>query len=504
MSDKVLIFDTTLRDGEQAPGCSMTLAEKLEMARRLERLHVDVLEAGFAAASEGDFASVQAIAGQCKDVIVACLARCTRADIDTAYQAVKRAAAPRLHVFLATSPIHLKYKLRMTEKEVLERIRDCVTYARSLAPDVEFSCEDASRTPYDFLAQAVQTAVDCGAATVNLPDTVGYCTPAEMCRMYEEIKARVHGLEKVVLSAHNHDDLGLAVANSLASVGAGVRQIECTVNGIGERAGNAALEEIVLGLKTRADFYGCHTDVVTSEIYRTSKLLYNIIGQQIPPNKAIVGSNAFAHEAGIHQHGVLAEKSTYEIMSPAEIGVPENTMVLGKHSGKHAFAEHLESLGYHLTPEQITKCFTEFKKLADIKKYVSRRDIEAIVDAKKINPAAYGYCLQSFEVFASSGNTNTATIFLTLDDQVKAARGKGSGPADAAFHAINNIAGYDFALSSYSLNAVTEGQDAQAEAVVKVSLGERSTTGRGLSLDILEATILAYLNGVNKLLREEI
>ena len=376
---RIKIFDTTLRDGEQSPGCSMNLNEKIEMARQLEKLGVDVIEAGFAIASPMDFKSVQTIASVVENATVASLARCTKGDIDAAWDAVKEARHPRIHVFLATSDIHMEYKLRMTREQVLATITEMVGYAHSKCADIEFSAEDASRSDHAFLAQCYSNAIAAGATTLNVPDTVGYSTPQEMAELIGFLRENVVGAENVDFSVHCHDDLGMAVANSLACVKAGATQVECTVNGIGERAGNASLEEIVMALKTRSDFYQAETGINTKQIYQSSKRLSNITGVPIPPSKAIVGANAFAHESGIHQHGVIANAQTYEIMKSTDVGIPKNTMVLGKHSGKHALREKLESMGYELTDEELSDVFKNFKELADKKKTITGSDIEALV-----------------------------------------------------------------------------------------------------------------------------
>ena len=376
---RIKIFDTTLRDGEQSPGCSMNLTEKIEMARQLEKLGVDVIEAGFAIASPMDHKSVQAIAAAVTNCTVASLARCAKGDIDAAWDAVKEANHPRIHVFLATSDIHMEYKLKMTREQVIARIREMVAYAKSYCDDIEFSAEDASRSDWAFLAHCYSTAVAAGATTLNVPDTVGYSTPQEMYDLITYLRKNIEGVEHVDISVHCHNDLGMAVANSLECVRAGATQVECTVNGIGERAGNASLEEIVMALRTRKDFYDAETGVNTKQIYRSSKLLSNITGVPIPPSKAIVGANAFAHESGIHQHGVIANARTYEIMNSTDVGIPQNTMVLGKHSGKHALREKLESMGYELSDEELESVFTRFKDLADKKKNITSSDIEALV-----------------------------------------------------------------------------------------------------------------------------
>jgi 2-isopropylmalate synthase len=495
----IKIFDTTLRDGEQAPGFSMNLSEKLKIARQLEILGVDVIEAGFAVSSPGDFESVQAIANTIKDCSVASLCRAVQKDIDASYEALKGAAAPRIHTFIATSPLHMEYKLKMAPEKVLERIDEMVRYAKARISDVEFSAEDASRTPHDFLAKAVETAIRAGATVVNIPDTVGYATPQEMYEMIDYLKKNVPGIDDVDISVHCHDDLGMSVANSLEAVRAGATQIECTINGIGERAGNAALEEIVMALATRKPYFNATCNIDTTQLYRSSHLLATITGSHIPSNKAIVGKNAFAHESGIHQHGVLANRLTYEIMTPQSIGLPTNTMVLGKHSGKHAFEDRLSELGYKLTPEELEAAFAEFKALCDKKKEVTDFDIEALVEHKSTVVTEH-FKLERFVV--NSGNTINSTAIVKLTDSEGAIHEKvalGDGPIDAAYKAIEQIAEMPLDLTDYRINSVSDGEDALGEVTVKVKSGDRSVRGRGLSTDVIESSILAYINAVNKL-----
>ena len=465
---RIKIFDTTLRDGEQSPGCSMNLTEKIEMARQLEKLGVDVIEAGFAIASPMDHKSVQAIAAAVTNCTVASLARCAKGDIDAAWDAVKEANHPRIHVFLATSDIHMEYKLKMTREQVIDRIREMVAYAKSYCDDIEFSAEDASRSDWAFLAHCYSTAVAAGATTLNVPDTVGYSTPQEMYDLITYLRENIEGVEHVDISVHCHNDLGMAVANSLECVRAGATQVECTVNGIGERAGNASLEEIT--------------------------------GVPIPPSKAIVGANAFAHESGIHQHGVIANARTYEIMNSTDVGIPQNTMVLGKHSGKHALREKLESMGYELSDEELESVFTRFKDLADKKKNITSSDIEALVLHRQA--AVQGSCqLVSHVVNTGHGVPNISCIKLQRGDEQIEDVAIGTGPLDASFKAINRMLQMDVKLESFSLNAVTDGEDAIGEAVVKVSGPDgRSYTGSGLSTDIIESSIRAYVNGINKIM----
>lgn len=497
--NKIKVFDTTLRDGEQSPGCSMNLSEKIEMARQLDALGVDVIEAGFAIASPMDFKSVQTIAGVVTNCKVASLARCTKGDIDAAWNAVKDAKYPRIHVFLATSDIHMEYKLRMTRQQVLDSIAENVAYAKSYCDDIEFSAEDASRSDREFLARAYSVAIAAGATVINVPDTVGYATPNEMGELIAYLKKNVEGVDNVDISVHCHDDLGLAVANTLACIQAGATQVECTVNGIGERAGNASLEEIVMALKTRCDFYQADTNVNTRQIYRSSKLLSYITGVPVAPSKSIVGANAFAHESGIHQHGVLANAQTYEIMKSTDVGIPQNTMVLGKHSGKHALREKLESMGYTVTDQRLDEIFTRFKVLADKKKTITSSDLEALVlNERRVETVTYDFV--SHVVNTGVDVPNTACIKVKKDEDTIEEVAMGSGPLDASFKAINHIVGKDITLSSYSLNAVTDGEDAIGEATVKLSYNGKTVTGRGMSTDIIESSIRAYINGVNKIL----
>ena len=492
---RIKIFDTTLRDGEQSPGCSMNLSEKIEMARQLEKLGVDVIEAGFAIASPMDHKSVKAIAAAVSEPVVASLARCTKGDIDAAWDAVKEAKKPRIHVFLATSDIHMEYKLQMTREQVLQSISEMVAYAASLCGDIEFSAEDASRSDPAFLARCYENAIAAGATTLNVPDTVGYSTPQEMYDLICYLKEHVKGIDGVDISVHCHNDLGMAVANSLECIRAGATQVECTVNGIGERAGNASLEEIAMALRTRRDFYQAETGI------NTRKLLSNITGVPIPPSKAIVGANAFAHESGIHQHGVLANAQTYEIMNSADVGVPQNTMVLGKHSGKHALRDKLLSMGYELTDEEMEKVFARFKTLADKKKNITGSDIEALVLHRR-NAFLANCELMSHVVNTGHGVPNTSYIQMRRGDTILENVAIGSGPLDASFKAINHMLGLEnIRLGSYSLNAVTDGEDAIGEAVVKLETPDgESYTGTGLSTDIIESSIRAYVNGINKMM----
>ena len=501
MADQVRIFDTTLRDGEQAPGCSMDLSEKLEIAQALERMKVDVIEAGFAIASKGDFESVEEISKLIKDCTIASLSRATKKDIDAAWNAVKQAKSPMIHTFLATSPTHMQYKLRMSEEEVLATITEMVTYARNLAPQVEFSAEDASRSNPDFLAKAVDAAIRAGAQVINVPDTVGYATPDEMAAMIRHLKQNVENIDSITLSVHCHNDLGMAVSNSLAAVAAGARQVECTINGIGERAGNAALEEFVMAMHTRPDLYpqGCNID--TKRIAPVSHLVYSILGVNAPINKAVVGQNAFAHEAGIHQHGVMANRTTYEIMTPESIGLRQNQMVLGKHSGHHAIEERLNTLGYSLSKEEFKQLYEQFKALCDRKKLITDKDLEALALHRHTHSSlAKHYKLERFTVNSGNYSTSNAVVSVEHEGVRTEEVALGDGPIDAAFNAVDKlIPAEEHSLEDYAIQTISEGKDAQGEAIVKIRCGDRVVTGRGLSTDILEASILAYINGMNKL-----
>ena len=507
MSNRIKIFDTTLRDGEQSPGCSMNLHEKLEVAAQLEKLNVDVIEAGFAIASPGDFESVSEVAKSVKNAIVASLSRAVEKDIETAYDAVKHAQSPRIHTFLATSPIHMEFKLKMSPDEVVERAAAAVAFAKKLCADVEFSAEDAARSDKAFLARVFSAVIAAGATVLNIPDTVGYSSPEEMAEIVAYVKNNTVGIEKVDISVHCHNDLGLGVANTLACINAGATQVECTINGIGERAGNAALEEIVMNLHTRKDYYdGAYCNIDTKQIYRASKLIQKITGVPAAPTKAIVGDNAFAHEAGIHQHGILANRSTYEIMTPQDVGIPHNKMVLGKHSGRHAFDDRLAELGYKLNKQDLDEAFARFKILADKKKVISDGDLEALVAMKLDQTIPQHYKLDNFVI--SSGRiheggkiTANSAICLKLAEtgEIIEANASGSGPIYASYTAINSIVGEKLELDDYTIRAATEGEDAVAEVVVKLRRGDKRATGRASSTDTIEASILAYLNGVNKL-----
>jgi len=498
MKNRIIIFDTTLRDGEQSPGASLTIREKLRIARQLEKLGVDVVEAGFPAASEGDFEAVSRVVRQVKEVAVAGLARCLDKDIEAAFRALEKARRPRLHVFLATSKIHREFKLRKAKEEIIKQAVKSVRLAKKYIGDVEFSPEDASRTELNFLARVVEAVIAAGAKTVNIPDTVGYSLPEEFGGIIRYLRENVPNIDRAVISVHCHNDLGLAVANSLSAVRNGARQVECTVNGLGERAGNASLEEIVMALKVRKDYWGVSTGINARQIYKTSRLVSHLTGISVQRNKAIVGENAFAHEAGIHQDGILKERTTYEIMSPRDVGVPKSQLVLGKHSGRHAFREKLKSLGYELSPKEIDEAFTKFKLLADKKKRVFDDDIAILVD-EQITSVPEIYSLEYLNVTSGTQTVPTATVRLRKGDKVFQDASCGDGPVDAACRAIDRITGLKGELSDYELKAVTGGKDALGEVTVRVKSRKRIVTGRGSSTDIIEASVKAYLNGINKL-----
>jgi 2-isopropylmalate synthase len=497
--NRVIVFDTTLRDGEQSPGCSMHLGEKLEMARALADLGVDVIEAGFPIASPGDFESVRAIAREVRGPVICGLARCNPADIDRAAEAIKEAERPRIHVFLATSAIHREFKLRMTPAEVVARAVEGVKRARGYCEDVEFSPEDAARTELDFLAEVVERAVEAGATTLNIPDTVGYAVPEHYAAVIRHLKQHVRGIDRCVLSVHCHNDLGLAVANTLAALREGARQVECTVNGIGERAGNTALEEVVMALRTRHDFYGLSTGVNTRLLHPVSRKLSHITGMAVQRNKAIVGQNAFAHEAGIHQDGMLKERSTYEIMRPEDVGLSRTELVLGKHSGRHALKQRVTDLGYHLADDQLNRLFEEFKRLADKKKEVYDADIEALAENQLQAGTTATWTLAGFTSTAGTGSQTSAAVVLKhADGTVRRDAAIGNGPIDALFKAINRITGVEVKVVDYRVRAVTQEIDAQGEAQVEIEYRGRRSRARAVSVDVVEASALAYLEVVNR------
>lgn len=502
MAEKIIFFDTTLRDGEQAPGFSMNIDEKVRLALQLEKLGVDVLEAGFPISSPGDFEAVKKVSEVIQTASVAGLCRANKKDIEVGWEALKGARKPRIHTFIATSPIHMKYKLNKTPEEVLEISKESVKFARSLCEDVEFSAEDATRSDIDFLCQLIEEVIRMGATTINIPDTVGYTVPDEYTSMVKNILNRVPNIDKAVLSVHCHNDLGLAVANSLAALVAGARQVEGTINGIGERAGNAALEEIIMALNVRKDFYKDITCTInTQEIYKTSRLLASITGIDVQPNKAIVGKNAFAHEAGIHQDGVIKMPTTYEIMTPESIGLRSNRLVLGKHSGRHALAARLEELSFKLDKDEIDKVFYKFKELADKKKEVYDEDLIAIVENQLIKIQEY-YSLEYINIVSGNSTVPTATVQLLKDDNLITDASIGDGPVDAAFKAIERITNTPGRLKEYKIKAVTAGKDAQGEVSVVVEFEKSGIdfSGHAISTDIIYASAAAYVNALNRYL----
>ena len=502
MEERILVFDTTLRDGEQSPGCSMNVDEKLRMASQLERLGVDVIEAGFPVASSGDFEAVRRIAQTIDHSVVAGLCRTVALDIDTCWAAIKHARRPRIHTFIATSDIHLAHKLKKSREQVLRDAVRAVEQARSLCDDVEFSCEDASRSDISYLCEIVEAAIEAGARVINLPDTVGYALPEEYGAMFATVRKRVRNLAGVVLSAHCHNDLGLAVANTLAAIENGARQVECTVNGIGERSGNAALEEIVMAIKTRSEHLGVTTGINTQEIYRSSKLLTTLTGMLVQRNKAIVGANAFAHEAGIHQDGVLKSALTYEIMTPQSVGIKHSTLVLGKHSGRHALRQRLADLGYDLTAEELDRAYEEFTQIADQKKEIFDEELIAIVQD---HPAVSntGYKLLGLHVSSGTNVRPTATVELQHGEDTFVDSATGDGPVDAACRAIDRITGISGTLTEYSLKSVSLGHDAVGEAFVRVAFGDIPFNGRAISTDVIAGSVKAYLEALNRALESQ-
>ena len=496
----IKIFDTTLRDGEQSPGASLTIPQKIEIARQLEALGVDVIEAGFPISSDGDFQAVKEVAAAVTNATVAGLARSLEKDITVAGQAVSAAAHPRIHVFCATSEIHLKYKFKRAHQEILKLAVDAVRLARSIVDDVEFSPEDASRTKPEFLREVVQAVIAAGASTVNIPDTVGYATPEHFHRIIADLIANVPNISDAVISVHCHNDLGLAVANSLSAVSAGAGQVECTINGLGERAGNCSLEEVVMALKVRPDHYHVRTNIDTRQIYKTSRMVSALTGLQVQRNKAIVGANAFAHEAGIHQHGVLAEASTYEIMRPEDVGVPKTALVLGKHSGRHAFAQRIADLGYTLSEDKLTEAVAHIKDLADKKKEIFREDIEAVVE-DLLEVTTRHWSLESMQISSGTKVIPTATVaLLNAAGELTQDAGTGDGPVDAVYSTIARITGVSAKLTEYSIRAITGGKEAQGEVYIKLRYQDRSYRGRAFSTDIIEASALAYLQAINRII----
>ncbi len=498
MPEIVKIFDTTLRDGEQSPGASMTPDEKIIVAKQLVKLNVDVIEAGFPVASEGDFAAVKRIAKEVKGVEVAGLARANKIDIERAYEAVKHSDAPRIHTFIATSPIHIEHKLKMSPEAVVEHAVEAVRFAKKLTENVEFSAEDATRSELDFLVEIFTRVIDAGATVINVPDTVGYTVPEEYYKIISHLKKHVKNIDKAVISVHCHNDLGLAEANTLAAIEAGARQIETTVNGIGERAGNAAMEEIVMALKTRKDFFKYDTNINTAQIYPTSKLISQITGIVVQPNKAVVGANAFAHESGIHQDGVLKAKETYEIMNPEAIGIKTDSLVLGKHSGRHAFKNKLTQLGYDLSDEDFEKAFNAFKNIADKKKSVYDEDIDAII-AENILRIPHKYELKYININCGTFVKPSATIQMEVEGKNILKAAFGDGPVDAAFKTIKEITDIPCTLVNYSVKSITGGTDALGEVTVRIEYKGKQASGQGADTDIIVASAKAFVNALNKL-----
>ncbi|MEE9251101.1 MAG: 2-isopropylmalate synthase, partial [Alphaproteobacteria bacterium] len=498
-SNRVVIFDTTLRDGEQSPGASMNLEEKLRIAQALEELGVDVIEAGFPIASNGDFEAVREISRVVRKPVICGLARAHRQDIDRAAEALKPAKRKRIHTFVSTSPLHMKYKLQMEPEEVHQAVIDSVTHARNLCDDVEWSCEDGSRSAPDFLCRTVESAIRAGATTINIPDTVGYAVPDEFAGLISMLFDRVPNIDKAVVSIHCHNDLGLAVANSLAAIRVGARQVECTVNGLGERAGNAALEEIVMALRTRHDLLPYDTGIRTEGITKASRLVSGVTGFVVQPNKAIVGANAFAHEAGIHQHGMLKHAGTYEIMRPESVGLTKSSLVMGKHSGRHAFRAKLKELGFEVGDNALEDAFRRFKDLADKKKEIFDEDIIALVDDEviRVNDRIK---VVSLKVVCGTEGPQTAELALEIDGEVRSTKARGDGPVDATFIAIKRLFPHEAKLALFQVHAVTRGTDAQAEVTVRLEEDGRIVNGQGADTDTLVASARAYVNALNKLL----
>lgn len=499
MADHIRIFDTTLRDGEQSPGCSMNVEEKLTMARQLQDLGVDVIEAGFPISSEEDFGAVKTVAKEVRGPVIAGLSRAVPQDIDRAWEALSHAMRPRIHTFIATSDIHLQFKLKKSRQEVLEDACRSVRRARTLCDDVEFSAEDATRTDLEYLIQVVTAVIQEGATTINIPDTVGYTIPAEFTKIIQTLRTRVPSIDRVTLSVHCHNDLGLAVGNSIAAVQAGARQVECTINGIGERAGNASLEEIVMALRVRNDILPYETAINIEQIYKTSQLLSNITGILVQPNKAIIGKNAFAHEAGIHQDGMLKNKLTYEIMKPETVGIKQSTLVLGKHSGRHALQKKYQDMGYNLSRPELDKAYKLFTRLADRKKEVFEEDLLAIVqDGLREIPETF--TLRLVQSLAGNPKAASATVVLQRGEDVIVQSATGDGPVAAAYEAIDRITGLQGNLADYTIHSITQGSDAVGEVFVHVDFDGQKFTGRAASTDVVDASTRAYLHAVNKAL----
>ena len=498
--DKVFIFDTTMRDGEQSPGASMSVEEKIQISRVFDEMGIDIIEAGFPISSPGDFEAVSEISKEIKNSIPCGLARALRKDIDACNESLRHSKRFRIHTFISTSPVHMKHKLDMTNDQVLDAIKDSVTYARNFTNDVEWSCEDGTRTDLDFMCKTIELAINCGASTINIPDTVGYSIPEEFAKTITHIKNSVPNIDKAIISAHCHNDLGLAVANALAGLSAGVRQIECTINGIGERAGNAALEEIVMAIKTRNDLMPYETGIKTELISKASKIVSNATGFPVQFNKAIVGKNAFAHESGIHQDGMLKNREAYEIMTPESVGVKKTSLVMGKHSGRHAFRDKLSDMGYvDVTDDIINTAFGKFKVLADKKKHIYDEDIAALVDDSLVTEDNV-IKLKSLKVYAGTGEPQKADMTLEVFGEVKSASETGDGPVDAIFKCIKKLYAHDVKLLLYNVHAVTEGTDAQATVSVRIEENGKTTVGQAADTDTLVASSNAYLSALNKLI----
>ncbi len=498
MGTMIRIFDTTLRDGEQSPGASMNVEEKITLARQLARLGVDIIEAGFAISSPGDFEAIRRIGAEVEGPVICSLARARKEDIDRAWEALKDAPRRRIHTFISTSDIHLKHQFRLTREEALKRAVEMVSHARSYVEDVEFSPMDATRSDAPYLLEVVEAVIKAGAKTINIPDTVGYAMPEEFGALIKQIKDTVKNINEAVISVHCHNDLGLAVANALAAVRNGAEQVECTVNGIGERAGNCSMEEVVMALRTRKDFFGADTAVRTEEIVRTSRLVTKITGISVQPNKAIVGANAFAHESGIHQDGLLKERTTYEIMTPESIGLVKTHLVLGKHSGRHAFRDRLREMGYELSDDDLNKAFERFKRVADQKKEVFDEDLEAIV-SDEMQQVREVYVLRHLKAESGTGITPTASVELVVDGVTVSQTGKGDGPVDAVYRTIAAITKTQSKLEAYLVKGITGGTDALGDVTVKVEEGGKKVTGHGADTDIIVASAKAYVNALNKL-----
>ncbi len=498
MAEFIKIFDTTLRDGEQSPGASMNLAEKIRIAEQLEKLNVDIIEAGFPISSEGDFEAVKAIAKKIKKAEVAALARTNPKDIDRAWEAVKEAKSPRLHVFVSTSDIHLKYQLKKSREEIIRIATRSVERAKRYTPNVEFSAMDATRSDIEFLVAVCEAAIRAGATTINIPDTVGYAIPSEFGSLINTLMKRIRGIEKVTLSVHCHNDLGLAVANSIAAIQNGARQVECTTNGIGERAGNASLEEIVMAIRTRRDLLNFQTRVIPQHLYTTSRLVSKITGMLVQPNKAIVGANAFAHHSGIHQDGVLKEKLTYEIMTPETVGIPKSSLVLGKLSGRHAFRERLKELGYNLSENEFEIAFRRFKSLADKKREIYDEDIESIV-IEEVLRVPHRFKLIYLNVVSGNMTVPTATVQMEVDGKIIQEAGFGDGPVDATFKTIKKITKTKSKLLQFAINAITSGTEAQGEVTVRLEEKGYTVIGQGADTDVIVASAKAYINALNKM-----